>query len=219
MTPAMIASLARSLQKCSGSSSSRSFRCRAMSWAAKGPRVYTPARGLHVEGRNRPTHRIRHVVDRDRFGDVREIVQAIPSRPQFRRRNPLVDVAVNDEARPTAEQDRLERLASEFGTPFLLLSAHRDVGRRIMSQEDPAVVPRQEVVQGPDPSTVLFRKVRHMLPLPPGRSVEAPEAADDPDLGSVRGKPRVVILEESDLVPVGETGDVRRMIVGILVVP
>src|SRR5438046_10459484 len=58
-----------------------------------------------------------------------------------------------------------------------------------------------------------------MLPLPPGRSVEAPEAADDPDLGSVRGKPRVVILEESDLVPVGETGDVRRMIVGILVVP
>src|SRR5436305_14492912 len=58
-----------------------------------------------------------------------------------------------------------------------------------------------------------------MLPLPPGRPVEAPAAADDPDLGSVRGKPRVVILEESDLVPVGETGDVRRMIVGILVVP
>src|SRR5438046_1598097 len=58
-----------------------------------------------------------------------------------------------------------------------------------------------------------------MLPLPPGRSVEAPQAADDPDLGSIRGKPRVVILEESDLVPVGETGDVRWMIVGILVVP
>src|SRR5204863_7779231 len=63
------------------------------------------------------------------------------------------------------------------------------------------------------------REVRHMLPLPPGRSVEAPQAADDPDLGSIRGKPRVVILEESDLVPVGETGDVRWMIVGILVVP
>src|SRR5438552_17357729 len=58
-----------------------------------------------------------------------------------------------------------------------------------------------------------------MLPLAPGRSVEAPQAADDPDLGCIRGKPRVVILEESDLVPVGETGDVRWMIVGILVVP
>src|SRR5438046_9170487 len=110
-------------------------------------------------------------------------------------------------------------MSSEIGTPYLRPPVQLCVGRRIRDQEEPAVVPRQEVVQGPDPSTVLFREVRHILPLPPGRSVEAPEAADDPDLGSVRGKPRVVILAESDLVPVGETGDVRRMIVGILVVP
>src|SRR2546429_119159 len=127
MAPAMIASLARSLQKCSGSSSSRSFRSRAMARAAKGPRVYKPARAS-------------------------------------RRR-------------------------------------------------------RSKSSGGPDPPAVLFREVGHVLPLPPGRPVEAPEAADDPDLGSVRGKPRVVILEESDLVSVGEAGQIRWMIVRILVVP
>src|SRR5437879_12111878 len=86
---------------------------------------------------------------------------------------------MDHEGGPPPKQDRLEGLAPKLGPPFFLFPAHRDVGRRIMGEEDAQVVPREQVVQHPNPAAVLLRVVRQALPLPPGWAVEAPTAPDD----------------------------------------
>src|SRR5436853_6180894 len=78
---------------------------------------------------------------------------------------------------PPPKQDRLKGLAPKLGPPFFLFSARRDVGRRIMGEEDAQIVPREQVVQHPNPATVLLGEVRRVLPLRPGRAVKAAQAA------------------------------------------
>src|SRR5437879_13560482 len=103
---------------------------------------------------------------------------------------------MDHEGGPPPKQDRLKGLAPELGPPFFLFSAHRDVGRRIMGEEDAQVVPREQVVQHPNPAAVLLREVRQVLPLPPGWAVEAPQAPDHPDLPSSDRPPLGRVLQE-----------------------
>ena len=88
-----------------------------------------------------------------------------------------------------------------------------------MGEEDAQVVPREQVVQHPNPAAVLLREVRQVLPLPPGWAVEAPQAPDHPDLPSSDRPPLGLVLQEPHAMRPREAGHIGGMVVRILVVP
>src|SRR2546426_307989 len=127
MIPATRRSRARPFQKCSSSSSSSSSRgrSRGMGPLAKDGNPYKPHAGgpSHVDRGDGVAHRIGDVVHRDRREVPFEIVQSIEPRTELARGDPFVDVPVDHERRSPPQEDRLEGLRAELGSPLFLLAA------------------------------------------------------------------------------------------------
>src|SRR2546430_10128615 len=223
----MIAATRRSrpspFQKFSSSSSSSAVgdRPRATGRVAKDGSPYNPHAGgpLEIERRDGVAHGIGDVVHGHRRGVTLEIIEPVEPRTELARRDPFVNVPVNHQRRSSPQEDRFERLRSQLRPPFFFLAAHRHVRRRIVGQEDLRAVSRQEAVEDLDPTLVLFRSSRQVLPLPPRRAVQTPDAPDDSNASRRRLEDRGLVLEEPDAECVGESGDVRGMVAGVLVVP
>src|SRR5439155_300110 len=64
-----------------------------------------------------------------------------------------------------------------------------------------------------------IRDAGQILPLPPRRPVQAADAPDDADAPRRRLEDRRLVLQETHAERIGESGDIRRMVAGVFVVP
>src|SRR3990172_688157 len=221
MTTATTRSRTRPLRSAAASLSSGWVISRAMCLEPMGTTRINPfGRTSKVQDGDRAADGVRDVVDRDPDGAVDVRVEASAPLAELRVRGALVDVAVDDQGRSAPEQDGFEGAAAELRPPFLLLTAHRRVGRRIVREQHARAVGLEETVERRDPPLVLPGEVGEFFPLPPRRPVERARAPDDLDApagGCLEG--RGLILQEPDGEALREPLPVRRVGVRVLVVP